>query len=145
MVPVGVYPLLLALSLLTQTTRSIEKAFFQDDPRILYDLFSTQNQVYLSLSEPLSFADQLSAEQAYFFFRRIYLLYSTFEFYPDTELPLLGGERSVFFRARWSFKHKRTGNQYVLQMFFRLVIEKGASSRDPGNPWRIAEIKAERL
>ncbi|MEW5901220.1 MAG: hypothetical protein AB1715_07150 [Acidobacteriota bacterium] len=142
---VGVFPLFLTLSLLSQTTRSIEKAFFQDDPRILCDLFSRQNHLYLSLPEPFLFADQLSPEQAYFFFRRVYLDYSTFEFYSDAELPLLSRGRSVFFRARWSFKHKRSGNQYVLQVFFRLVGEPAGSGQDSRNPWRISEIKAEKL
>jgi hypothetical protein len=143
--PIGIFPLLLTLSLLSQTTRSIEKAFFQDDPRLLYSLLSAQGHVHISLPEPISFSDQISPEQAYFFFRQVYASYSTFEFYADTELPVLAKEKSIIFKARWSFKNKQNDNQHVFQVFFHLAREKppGGGNRRP--PWRITEIKAESL
>jgi len=143
--PIGIFPLLLGLSLLSQTTRSIEKAFFQDDPRLLYSLLSTQGHVHISLPEPISFSDQISPEQAYFFFRQVYATYSTFEFYADSELPVLAKEKSFIFKARWSFKNKKNDNQHVFQVFFHLAREKPPSGGNPQPPWRITEIKAESL
>lgn len=140
----GVFPLLLTLSLLSQTTRTIEKAFFQDDPRLLYSLLSTQGHIHISFPEPISFSDQISPQQTFFFFRQIYANYATFEFYADSEIPVLAKEKSFIFKARWSFKNKRTDDQYVFQVFFHLIREKPP---DGGlqHPWRISEIKAESL
>jgi hypothetical protein len=143
--PIGVFPLLLTLSLLSQTTRAIEKAFFQDDPRQLYSLLSTQGHVYISLPEPVSFSDQVSPEQAYFFFTQLQTNYSTFEFYADSELPILAKERSFIFKARWSFKNKKSDDQHVFQVFFHLSREKPAGVGRAQPPWRITEIKAESL
>jgi hypothetical protein len=143
--PIGVFPLLLTLSLLSQTTRTIEKAFFQDDPRQLYSLLSTQGHVYISLPEPVSFSDQISPEQAYFFFSQFHTTYSTFEFYADSELPILAKEKSFIFKARWSFKNKKNDNQYVFQVFFHLSREKPPGDGKAQPPWRITEIKAESL
>jgi hypothetical protein len=142
--PVGIYPLFLTLALISQTTRTIEKAFFQDDPQLLLSLFSVQTHIHISLPEPISYSDQMSPEQAYLFFRRIYATYSTFEFYGDSALPVLAKDASFIFKARWSFKNKRTNNQYVLQAFFRLVREPPRRGSPPV-PWRITEIKAETL
>jgi hypothetical protein len=143
--PIGIFPLLLTLSLLSQTTRSIEKAFFQDDPGLLYSLLTTQGHVYISLPEPLSFSDQISPQQAFFFFRQVYASYSTFEFYADSELPVLAKEKSFIFKARWSFKNKKSDNQYVFQVFFHLTRERPPNVRNRQIPWRITEIKAESL
>jgi hypothetical protein len=142
---IGVLPFLLTLSLISQTTRTIEKAFFQDDPQLLFGLLSSQGHINISLPEPISFSDQMSPEQAYFFFRQIYATYSTFEFYGDSEHPLLVKGGSFIFKARWSFKNKRNNNQYVLQAFFRLIREQPPRRGSPLLPWRITEIKAETL
>jgi len=142
---IGVFPLLLTLSLLSQTTRSIEKAFFQDDPRLLYSLLTTQGHVYISLPEPIPFSDQISPQQAFFFFRRVTAAYSTFEFYADSELPILAKAKSFIFKARWSFKNKRNDNQHVFQVFFHLSRERPPTGGDHPLPWRITEIKAEPL
>jgi len=144
-VSIGVFPLLLTLSLLSQTTRSIEKAFFQDDPALLYSLLSTQGHVHISLPEPVSFSDQMSPQQAYFFFRRVYSTYSTFEFYADSELPVLAKAQSFIFKARWSFKNKKNDNQHVFQVFFHLSREGPPAGGSQPFPWRITEIKAESL
>lgn len=145
MASIGILPFLLTLSLISQTTRTIEKAFFQDDPQLLFALLSTQGHINISLPEPISFSDQMSPEQAYFFFRQIYATYSTFEFYGDSELPVLAKGGSFIFKARWSFKNKRNNNQYVLQAFFRLIREQPPRRGSPLLPWRITEIKAETL
>ncbi len=144
MASIGVLPFILTLSLISQTTRTIEKAFFQDDPRLLSSLFSTQTHIHISLPEPISFSDQMSPEQALLFFRQLYATYSTFEFYGDSDRPLLVKQGSFIFKARWSFRNKNTNNQYVLQAFFRLVREPPRQGSPP-IPWRITEIKAETL
>jgi hypothetical protein len=141
---IAVYPLALILSLLSQTTRAIERSFFQEEPVLLYSLLSSRGHIDVSLPEPISFSDQMSREQAFFFFRRLSRTFSSFEFYSDTELPLLAQEKSVIFKARWSFRNKTTNNQHVLQVFFYLVPEKGTPA-DRSYLWRIAEIKAEKL
>lgn len=141
MIPVGILPLLLTLSLLSQTTRAIERAFFQNDADSLSSLLSSKGHVNVSLPEPISFSDQLSSEQAFFLFRRIYSTFITFEFYPDSDPFVFPKDRSFIFKARWSFKNKKNNNQYVLQVFFYLVRELESSK----NVWRIAEIKAEKL
>jgi hypothetical protein len=141
----GVLPLLLSLSLLSQTIQTIERAFFQADPGILHSLFSAKNHINISFPDPISFSDQLSPEQAYFLVRRIYNKYSTFEFYPDPELPVLAKEKSAIFKARWSFKNKKNDNRYVLQVFFHLMRGNDTAAGGSPNPWRITEIKAERL
>jgi hypothetical protein len=143
--PIGILPFLLTLSLISQTTRTIEKAFFQDDPELLFSLLSSQGHINISLPEPISFSDQMSPEQAYLFFRHVYATYSTFEFYGDSDLPVQAKGGSFIFKARWSFKNKRTDNQYVLQAFFRLIREPPSEGGSPVIFWRITEIKAETL
>ena len=145
MANIGILPLLLTLTLISQTTRTIEKAFFQDDPQLLYSLFPAHDHINISFPEPISFSDQMSPEQAYLFFCQIYATYSTFEFYGDSELPVLAKGGSFIFKARWSFKNKRTNTQYVLQAFFRLIREQPPQRGSPLISWKITEIKAETL
>jgi hypothetical protein len=140
----AVYPLLLIFSLLSQTTRAIERSFFEDRPDLLYMLFSDGGHVNLSLPEPISFSDQVSSQQAFFVFRRLHRTYSTFEFYADSEFPILAWERGFIFKARWSFRNKANSDQYVFQVFFYLSLDK----RPPGEGrslWKITDIRAERL
>ena len=144
MPPISIFPLILTLSFISQTTRTIEKAFFQDDPSLLASLFSTRAHIHVSLPEPISFSDQMSPEQAFLFFRQVYATYSTFEFYGDSDLPLLVKGTSFIFKARWSFRDNKTNDQYVLQAFFRLIREPPRRG-SPRSPWRITEIKAETL
>jgi hypothetical protein len=144
-VSLGVLSFLLSGFLISQTTRSIERAFFQDDPSILYSLLSTRNRINVSLPEPILFSDLLSREQTYFLFRRISSAYSTFEFYADLDQPVLLKERSCIFKARWSLRNKKDFNQEVLQVFFYLILEKEPKGQRPPGSWRIAEIRAERL
>ena len=144
MLSTAVYPLLLILSLLSQTTRAIERSFFQDDPAVLYSLITHRDHVNISLPEPVFFSDQMSSEQAFFFFRRLYRAFSTFEFYPDTELPILAQDRSFIFKARWSFRNRTSNDQHVLQVFFYLTGEPGPPA-DGRFYWKITEIRAEKL
>jgi hypothetical protein len=144
-VSVGLLPLLLTLSLFSQTTKSIERAFFQNDPELLYSVLSARDHINISLPDPISFSDQVSSEQALFLFRQINITYQTFEFYVDTELPFFGGKNSTIFKARWSFKNTRNNNLYVFQVFFYLVNEIKTNAESPRNLWKIVEIKAEKL
>jgi hypothetical protein len=140
----AVYPLLLILSLLSQTTRAIERSFFEDRPTLLYTLLAERGEVSLSLPEPISFSDQVSSEQAFFVFRRLNRTYSTFEFYADSEFPILARDRGFIFKARWSFRNKANNDQFVFQVFFYLSLDK----RPPGEGrslWKITDIRAERL
>jgi len=143
-------------SLLPSTTKDIENAFLQNNPKILYSLFSSQSSVNISLPEPISFSDQLSHQQAFFLFRKIFSSFITFEFYSENVPPLQSEDNHFIFKARWSFKDNRSDNQYVLHIFFLLVNEKVQTLRnsplDPwgknkreNNPWKIIEIKAEKI
>ncbi|MDH7512177.1 MAG: hypothetical protein QHH14_04425 [Clostridiales bacterium] len=141
MAHVGVFPVLLTLALFSQTTKRIERAFFQNDAGFLYGLFPSSQHLTVSLPEPISFADHLSSEQAHFLFRKIYSAYATFEFYTDSELPFIAGGKNFIFKSRWSFKNKKDNNQHVFQVFFYLVHEKDNAA----GQWRITEIKAEKF
>jgi len=138
------YSLVLILSLLSQTTRAIERSFFEDRPALLYSLITESGHLNLSLPDPISFSDQVSPEQAFFIFRRLHRSYATFEFYADSEAPILASHDGFIFKARWSFRDKASGDQFVFQAFFHL-----AAVRRPPGPggfvWRITDVRAERL
>lgn len=144
MLSTAAYPLFLILSLLAQTTRAIERSFFEDRPALLYSLLAESGHLNLSLPEPISFSDQVSPEQAFFIFRRLHRSYATFEFYADPDAPLLARDDGFIFKARWSFRNKASNDQFVFQAFFHL----SAVARPPGPGrfvWRITDIRAERL
>jgi len=140
-------------SLLPTTSQNIEKAFLQNNPKILYSLFSSKSAINISLPEPISFSDQLSNQQAYFLFRNIFSSFTTFEFYSKRELPSLPERQNFIFKARWSFRDNKNNNQYVIHIFFYLIKEKNyASLFRPNqknekikNTWKIVEIKAGKI
>jgi len=143
-------------SFLSTTTKSIEKSFLQNNPKMLYPLFSATSHLSISFPEPISFSDQLSNQQAYFLFQKIFSTYTTFEFYSESRLPLHLEKEIFIFKARWSFRNKKNNNQYVLYIFFYLMNESLQKSRDaPNYPrkkpesikeiWKISEIRAERF
>ncbi len=125
--------------ILPPATQNIEKAFLQNNPRILYSLFSSQSSINISLPEPISFSDQVSNEQAFFLFRKIFSSFTTLEFYPEEEFPLPAENQSFIFKARWSFKDNRNNNQLAINLFFYLTNE------NLKNSWKIIEIKAEKI
>jgi len=127
------------LSLLSPVTQEIEKAFLQNNPKILYSLFSLESSINISLPEPISFSDQVSSEQAYFLFRKIFSSFTTLEFYSEEEFPFSTENQSFIFKARWSFKDNKNNNQYPINIFFYLINEKLKNS------WKIIEIKAEKI
>lgn len=144
MLSTAVYPLLLILSLLSQTTRVIERSFFEDNPVLLYSLLAPQGYVNLSLPEPIAFSDQVSSQQALFIFRRLHRTFSTFEFYADSDFPILARDNGLIFKARWSFRNKTNNNQYVLQVFFYLSMDRQTPELR-GSLWKITDIRADRL
>lgn len=145
MIPLPILSFILTLSLVPQTTHAIERAFFLDDPDALFPLLSKRHKINISLPEPILFSDLLSAEQAYFLFRRMAATHSTFEFYADPDQPLLLKRKSCLFRARWSFRNKKTFRQETFQVFIYLSLEGDARAGPPENAWKIVEIRAERI
>jgi hypothetical protein len=142
------------LSLVSVATQDIEKAFLLNSASQLHVQFSRQSRLSLYLPEPLSFSDQLSNEQAFFFFQNIFARYSTLEFFPEPGGSLRPGRGHFIFKARWSFQDTRTGDRFVFRLYFLLEREQTAAPssargrpgrRRTGLPWKIAEIKAEKI
>ncbi len=127
--------------LFSASSQNIEKAFLQNNPKILYSQFSSKSHINISLPEPISFSDQLSNQQAYFLFKKIFNSFSTFEFYSERQ-SLSSEQETYIFKARWSFKNKKNNNQYVFHIFFFLLKE---NDQKHGNLWKITEIKAEKI
>lgn len=121
----------------TTTTQNIEKSFLQNNPRMLYSQFSSQKPINISFPQPISFSDQISNQQAYFFFKTIFSTYSTFEFYSERKITF-SGKKDYILKARWSFKNRKNNNQYVFHLFFYL----SQNSNAPDNLWKITEIRA---
>jgi hypothetical protein len=139
-------------SALPPPTEDIEMSFLQNNPKRLYQNFSSQSVITISLPEPISFSDQLSHQQSYFLFRKIFSSYLTFEFYPESEPPSTVEEPYYIFKARWSFRNKKNNNQYVFRIFLYLIKESvhrtplaERSQNHPHENWKIIEIKAEKI
>ncbi|MCJ7581007.1 MAG: hypothetical protein MUP98_10795 [Candidatus Aminicenantes bacterium] len=134
--------LVTTLSLLFSTTsQNIEQAFLQNSPKMLHSLFSTQNNVNISLPQPISFSDQLSNQQAYFLFRRILNSYSTSEFFSNQQ-PASTSDNSFIIKARWSFKDKKS-KMYKFLIFFYFINETKETKNGIQKDWKISEIRAE--
>jgi len=141
------------ISFVSTTSQNIEKAFLQNNPKILYSLFASTSSINISLPEPISFSDQLSNQQAYFLFQKIFSSFTTFEFYSESNLPSLPEKQEFIFKARWSFKDNKNNNQYVIHIFFYLIKEKNNDSPFRSNQksekiektWKIIEIKAKKI
>ncbi len=127
---------------LTTGTQEIEKAFLQNNPKMLYNLFSAQNPINVSLPDPVFFSDQITHQQAYFVFKKIFASYSTFEFYSEQQ-PLTPEKSSYIYKARWSFRDKKNDDQYPFHIFFYLIKE--SSGDDTKTSWKISEIKAKKI
>lgn len=129
---------------LSTTTQNIERAFLQNNSKLLYQLLSAQNPINVSLPEPIYFSDQLSNEQAYFVFKNIFSAYATFEFYSESQPPS-SESNSYIYQARWSFRDKKNSDQYLFYVFFYLTEETSGDSRSPDILWKITEIKAKKI
>ncbi len=139
--------LTLIFSLLTPQSntvfKKIERAFLQNNASQLYLLFPSGNHINLSFPEPISFSDQLTDQQAYFLFQKIFSNYPTFEFYSLSEERELQNDNTIF-KSRWSFKDKNNNNQYVYHVFFLLKKSEKTGKKKP-EKWKIIEIKAARI
>lgn len=142
MFELGLYLLSLVFSLSSSFTENIERSFLQNDPRFLFSLLGPGEPVHISLPPPISFSDEISPEQAFFLFQKIFRTYTTFEFFPDQGVVRAFEGGSFIFKARWSFLN-RNRNQYVFLIFFYVRARPGAS--EPRDLWKISEIRAEQL
>jgi hypothetical protein len=136
------------LALLPPLTKDIQRAWLRNSAAELHDVFSRTAALNISLPEPVPFSDQVSHEQAYFLFERIFSTYKTFEFIPEAGLSTSPEGRGRILKARWSFRNTRNNTPYLFEVFFFLIPDPGppGSRHTPGAlPWRISEIKAERL
>ncbi|MFC2165738.1 hypothetical protein ACFLT2_12190 [Acidobacteriota bacterium] len=126
------------------TTQNIEKAFLQNNSKLLLTLLPQKSHINISLPAPISFADQVSNQQTYFLFKKIFSSYSTFEFYSERQKPVIQSDR-IILKARWSFKDKKNNNQYVFNIFFYLKRIEVLVNKQKKNVWKITEIKAEKI
>jgi len=127
----------------------VQAAFLQDSPALLREVLTADGAIPVSLPEPLSLADQLSREQTYLVFERIFSVFKTTEFTADPELSTLPGSPGMILKARWSFRNKRTGVQYPLRRLYFFIVPvlppPAATGRRPVLDFRIVEIRAEKL
>lgn len=148
MVNFHVFALSFLLTLPSPVARPVESAFLQNSPDILRGLLASGGTIPVFLPDPLSFADQVSPDQAFLLFKRIFAVFKTTEFTTDPRLSRFPGSPGGILRARWSFRNERTGNHYPFRIFFLLAPEETlSSSAAPGSVVRlkIVEIRAEKL
>jgi len=126
---------------LSVSTQSIERAFLQNNPKILYAYLPKSESIKLTFPEPIAFSDQISNQQTYFFFKKIFSTYATFEFYPIRSGEFQT-ETKYIFKARWSFQDKKN-NKYVFHIFFYFIRKAPEEGGDP--TWDIIEIRAEKV
>jgi hypothetical protein len=129
---------------LTPASQNIERAFLQNNPKLLYDLFSADNPLNVSLPEPIYFSDFLSNQQAFFFFKAIFSSYATFEFYSERQ-DLTPDKDHYIYKARWSFQDKKNNDQYLFYIFFYLVKDPLQADQPSETGWKITEIKAKKI
>jgi len=128
---------------LSQSTQDIERAFLQNNPDLLLPHFPHHKHVMISFPDPIDFSDQMTDQQAFLFFKKIFSAFATFEFYTES-FPLRPEGNHFIFQTRWSFRNRRNKNQNVFMIFFSLTKEPSPEKR--GLPeWIITEIKAEKI
>lgn len=127
----------------TTFSNKIERAFLQNNPQMVTSLFPSGYHIHLSFPEPISFSDQLTDQQAYFLFQKIFSDYLTFEFYSLSESKEPHNENYIL-KTRWSFKNINNNNQYAFHVFF-LLKKTEKPPRNNTEKWEIIEIKAERI
>jgi len=125
----------------SSATRTIERAFLQNNAQLLIPLLPEEGRINFSFPEPISFSDQLSNHQTYLLLEKIFTNYITLEFYTERDASL-ESEDSYIFKARWSFQDKKN-NQYPMNIYFQLVLMKDASEQE--RVWKIMEIRAETI
>jgi len=65
------------LAVLPPVTKDIQRAWLRNSASELLNIFSRTAALNVSLPEPILFSDQVSHEQAYFLFERIFSTYKT--------------------------------------------------------------------
>lgn len=134
------------LAFSTPAVKTVEKAFLQNNPRLLYDCLLPDGRILVSMPAPISFSDQLTTQQTVFLFRDIFSAFETLEFFPEKGPGSLGPRAGFILKARWSLRDRRNRNLYVLRVFFYFKAATPAeeSPRSPGplSPWKISAIKA---
>lgn len=128
---------------LTSTSQTIEKAFLENNSRILHSLFAPGSHIQVSLPEPITFSDQLTDQQAFFLFKDLFISYETFVFYSERPA-LLPRDQNPILKARWSFRDRKSKRQHVFHVYF-FLIPTAHHPRSHPLPWRISEIRAEKI
>jgi hypothetical protein len=124
----------------------LEQAFLANSADGLGQLFATEGAVQLSLPEPISFYDFISAGQARLLFSRVFSVSRTLEFYVDPRLTTFPGRPGGIIRARWSFRAARTGEERVMRLSFYVIptiVRRGGRGFELG--MRIVELRGESL
>lgn len=125
----------------------IEQAFLSNSCQLVGELISKDGPVQISLPEPVSISDFVSAGQARLIFGRIFSDFRTSEFYVDPRLTTYPERRGGILRARWSFTHKKTGLTSVFRIYFYVLPVIVRRPHEPGKfepGLRIVEIRAEK-
>lgn len=133
----------LSLCLLALTIKDIERAFLQNRADLLSNLCWQEAAIQVSLPDPISFSDILTAAQTRVFFARLFASYPTFEFLVESPLPAHPLGQTWIIRSRWSFLAKKNLSQHVLRVYFLLKMTTQEGKRDVG--WKIIEIRAEKI
>ncbi len=147
MIPSALPAAALLLSFLTPATVPVDRAFEAGNPEGLYALLAS-GAVLISLPDPIPFSDQITRDQALFLFRRIFRDFRTIEFRSEGPASAPAGRPGGILKARWLVRDARTGARDGFRVFFYLVREPAARGRGASpsaSPWRILEIRAERL
>jgi hypothetical protein len=135
-------PLLLLITLNpSSTARSIERVFLQNNARALLEFLPTEGRINLSFPEPISFSDQLSNQQTVLLLDKLFSIYTTQEYFSELR-DEAHGEKSYFFKARWSFQDKNR-NLYALDLFFQLGLV--TNEAEGSSSWKITDIRAEKI
>jgi hypothetical protein len=153
---IGLSAVSLLLSLLSAAAVDVERSFLENRPDLLVAHFSASSRLSLSLPEPVAFSDQISSEQSYFLIQDILARFLTQEYFPESPWPGWLGRDRLILKARWSFQDKRTDDRHAFRLFILLKLEKrrpssgraeglGKGSPSRSNPWKIIEIKAEKV
>ncbi len=140
-----VFSLFFLLLLPSPAAGPIESAFLQNSPDDLRELFVSEGSIPIFLPDPLSFADQVSPDQAYLLFQRVFSQFRTTEFTTDPRLSRFPGSPGGILKARWSFRNDRTGNHDPVRIFFLLAPEDRRGSAERVVRLKIIEIRAEKL
>lgn len=137
------------LSLVSLPAQNIEKSFVRNDVRLLHSQLSHETRINIYLPEPLSFSDQVSDEQAFFLFERIFRRCLTLEFIPEPRIFQSQPGGPIILKARWFLTDTSNNSRFALRVYFMLQPERPAEAARPGSRrlpsrWRITEIKAEK-